>query len=82
MDKVIPKVHAEEEEEEELVDPMNVLRERCTTEHCQSLKDKYEACNDRVNSKSATAENCFEEIVDFLHCVDHCVAPKLFSKLV
>lgn len=82
MSTSIPKVHAEEaEEEEELVDPQEVLRSECTTAHCQALKSKLDACNDRVNSKSATTESCFEEVVDFMECVDHCVAPKLFAKL-
>lgn len=75
-----PRVHASDEEEE-LVDPQTVLREKCTTAHCQSLKDRLDECNDRVNSKSATTESCFEEVVDFMNCVDHCVAPKLFKKL-
>ncbi|KPM11055.1 glutathione peroxidase [Sarcoptes scabiei] len=81
MEKIVPKVLAEEEEEEELVDPMEKLKEKCSSEHCQSWKDKYDACNERVNSRKQTTESCFEELVDFLHCVDHCVAPKLFKHL-
>lgn len=80
MDK-FPKVHAEEEEEEELVDPQTVLREECASAHCEALKLKLDQCTERVNSKSATAESCFEEVVDFMNCVDHCVAPKLFARL-
>lgn len=82
MSTSIPKVHAEEAEEEDLVDPQETLRAECTTAHCLALKSKLDACNERVNSKSATAESCFEEVVDFMECVDHCVAPQLFAKLV
>ena len=79
----LPKVVAEEVEEEEveLVDPQETLREECATAHCQALKAKLDECTERVNSKSATTESCFEEVVDFMNCVDHCVAPKLFAKL-
>lgn len=79
----IPKVHAEtpEEEEEDLVDPQTVLREECASAHCQALKDKLDSCTERVNSRKQTTESCFEEVVDFMNCVDHCVAPKLFAQL-
>ncbi|RWS25181.1 cytochrome b-c1 complex subunit 6-like protein [Leptotrombidium deliense] len=70
-----------EEEEEELVDPQEVLREDCTKKHCMKLKEKLEQCNNRVNSKKQTSESCFEEVIDLFHCVDHCVAETLFSKL-
>ena len=78
-------VHASEtaaaEEEEELVDPQDVLREQCKTEHCQSFVDKLEACNTRVSSKKQTTETCYEELIDFMHCVDHCASQTLFAKL-
>lgn len=80
MENIVPKVRAEEEEEE-LVDPMVVLREKCGEDHCQTFKDKFDSCTQRVNSRKATTESCFEELVDFMHCVDHCMAPKLFSQL-
>lgn len=78
----LPKVKAEEvEEEADLVDSQETLREECASAHCESLKAKLQECNDRVNSKKATTESCFEEVVDFMNCVDHCVAPKLFATL-
>ncbi|EFA05661.1 cytochrome b-c1 complex subunit 6, mitochondrial [Tribolium castaneum] len=78
----LPKVKAQDEEDEELVDPQQVLRDKCNeTEHCQKLHEKYQACNDRVNSRSKTTENCSEELFDWLHAVDHCVTKDLFSKL-
>ncbi|XP_018026288.1 cytochrome b-c1 complex subunit 6, mitochondrial [Hyalella azteca] len=79
------KVHAaapEEEEEEELVDPHDVLKEKCTaTSTCTALKEKLDECSDRVNSKSNTTETCYEELIDLIQCVDHCLEKTLFSKL-
>lgn len=45
------------------------------------LQEKLNTCNDRVNSRTKTEETCLEEILDYVQCVDHCVAHTLFSKL-
>ncbi|KAJ6633316.1 Cytochrome b-c1 complex subunit 6, mitochondrial [Pseudolycoriella hygida] len=75
-----PSIKAQEEAE--LVNPQEVLREECNKNgHVESLFGKYQACNDRVNSKKQTAETCTEELFDYLHELDHCVAHTLFSKL-
>ncbi|XP_077278075.1 ubiquinol-cytochrome c reductase 11 kDa subunit [Temnothorax americanus] len=80
--RYLPVVKAEEEEEEELVDPQTVLREECSQlPKCASFKEKLDTCNNRVNSRSNTEETCLEEIIDYVQCVDHCVAKTLFSKL-
>nr|XP_040027930.1 cytochrome b-c1 complex subunit 6, mitochondrial-like [Gasterosteus aculeatus aculeatus] len=72
----------EEEEEEDLVDPLETLRSKCEqTEHCVHAKERLEACETRVGSKSNTAEECTEEFFDFLHARDHCVSHKLFSNV-
>ncbi|XP_053507975.1 cytochrome b-c1 complex subunit 6, mitochondrial-like [Ictalurus furcatus] len=72
----------EEEEEEELVDPLETVRQTCEgTEHCVHTRHKLEACEARVSSRPNTAEDCTEELFDFLHARDHCVAQKLFSLL-
>ncbi|KAI4487009.1 hypothetical protein M0802_012109 [Mischocyttarus mexicanus] len=76
----IPKVKADDEEPE-LVDPQTVLREKCSAKHCEKFKEILGTCNDRVNSRKKTEETCFEELIDYVHCVDHCVAETLFSKL-
>ncbi|CAH0549272.1 unnamed protein product [Brassicogethes aeneus] len=84
FDKFLPKmpVVKAQEEEEDLVDPQQVLRDACRdTDHCKHLSEKYEACNARVLSKSQTAETCVEELFDLLHAIDHCVTKDLFSKL-
>lgn len=76
------RVKADEEEEEEMVDPMDVLREECSKrKDCGAFQTRLEECNSRVNSRSNTSEECMEELIDFLHCVDHCVSHSLFSKL-
>ncbi|PSN52930.1 Cytochrome b-c1 complex subunit 6 [Blattella germanica] len=81
MKPVIPSVKAQDEEEE-LVDPQQTLREQCHEQKkCTSLHEKYMACNDRVSSRSKTTEICNEELFDYLHCVDACVTKTLFSHL-
>merc|ERR1711963_631050 len=71
----------EEEDEEDLVDPQETVRAECVTAHCAAIKSELDACNDRVSSKSNTTETCFQEILDFYHCVDHCASKIIMSKL-
>ncbi|XP_064372234.1 cytochrome b-c1 complex subunit 6, mitochondrial isoform X2 [Dromaius novaehollandiae] len=72
----------EEEEEEELVDPLTTVREHCEqTEKCVKARERLELCDARVSSRSQTEEQCTEELFDFLHARDHCVAHKLFNQL-
>ncbi|XP_071448477.1 cytochrome b-c1 complex subunit 6, mitochondrial-like [Hetaerina americana] len=79
--KAFPSVKAQEEEEE-LVDPQQMLRDECSAQKkCVTLQEKLTECNDRVNSRSRTAEICNEELFDYLHCVDACVSKRLFSFL-
>merc|ERR1711963_346228 len=77
-EKIVPKLKAEEEEEEELVDPQVEIKERCTTEYCQKYVDKLEECNSRVQGKSKTTETCYEGVLDFYHCMDHHASPETF----
>merc|ERR1712071_403876 len=70
------------EEEADLVDPMVEIKEKCSqTKACAALFEKLTSCNTRVASKTETTETRVEEESDFLHCVDHCLAPKLFKHL-
>lgn len=58
------------------------VQDRCKEDkHAIELAEKYQACNDRVNSRSKTTETCAEELFDLMHAIDHCVAKDLFSKL-
>ncbi|XP_055687022.1 cytochrome b-c1 complex subunit 6, mitochondrial-like [Lutzomyia longipalpis] len=78
--QLLPRVHAQDEEE--IVDPQQVLREKCAqVPKIESLWGRYQECNDRVNSRTKTTENCQEELFDYLHELDHCVTHTLFSKL-
>ncbi|KAF2882461.1 hypothetical protein ILUMI_23686 [Ignelater luminosus] len=79
--RALPSVRADDEEEE-LVDPQQVLRDKCKeTAHAKHFAEKLEECNNRVNSRSRTTETCVEELFDFLHAIDHCVTKDLFSRL-
>ncbi|XP_054623301.1 cytochrome b-c1 complex subunit 6, mitochondrial-like [Dunckerocampus dactyliophorus] len=72
----------EEEEEEDLVDPLETIRAKCEqTGHCAHYKERLELCEARVTSRSNTVEECTEELFDFLHARDHCVASKLFHNV-
>jgi len=84
-EKIIAKVtlRAEEEEEEEdeedLIDPATEIKEKCADGACLTYKTRLDECNERVTSKTKTSETCFEEILDFYHCVDSCAAPQIFQ---
>lgn len=81
-EQVVEEVE-EEEEEEEPVDYQEVLKEKCAeTSACAKLKELMDECTERVEGKEQTTETCTEELIDFIHCVDHCVAKTLFKKLV
>merc|ERR1711915_219630 len=69
----------EEEDEEDLVDPATAIKEACADNHCTSYKARLDECEERVKSKNKTTETCFEEILDFYHCVDHCAAQDIFK---
>ena len=64
---------------QDLVDPATAIKEACAENHCTAYKAKLDECNDRVKSKNKTTETCFEEILDFYHCVDHCAASEIFK---
>lgn len=72
-----------EEEEEEPVDPAEALREECqNSSKCASLTKHFQHCQEKVSSgQGFKGEDCVEELFHMMHCVDNCVAPKLFSKL-
>lgn len=68
--------------DEEIVDPLNVRREKCGQEaKCLKLKLRLDKCTKRVEKNPESGEVCFEEIIDYVNCVDHCAMHGLFSKL-
>ncbi|KAE8610036.1 hypothetical protein XENTR_v10011994 [Xenopus tropicalis] len=65
-----------------LQDPLTTVREHCEqSEKCVKAREILELCETRVNSRSHTEEECTEELFDFLHARDHCVAHKVFKNL-
>ena len=80
----------EDEDEEETVDPLETLREECTnTETCKPHLHHFEECIERVTKEQEEEdyehkpykEDCVEEFFHLQHCVNDCVAPRLFNKL-
>ncbi|EUC59390.1 ubiquinol-cytochrome C reductase hinge protein [Rhizoctonia solani AG-3 Rhs1AP] len=71
----------EEPEEEEPEDILPELREECKqTAACSGLDKHFAHCTEKVTAgEGYKGEDCVEEFL--MHCVDNCVAPKLFSKL-
>ena len=68
----------EEEDEEDLVDPMDTLRESCKQQrNCDAMVQKLDACSARVESRSKNREECVEELLDLVHCVDDCVSKQI-----
>ncbi|CAF4397714.1 unnamed protein product [Rotaria sp. Silwood2] len=56
-------------------DPLAKLKQLCSEEHgCEKVKHRLQECTNRVQSKPYTKETCNEELLDFLHCVDECMA--------
>ncbi|XP_075246540.1 cytochrome b-c1 complex subunit 6, mitochondrial-like [Convolutriloba macropyga] len=65
----------DDEDEEDLVDPMDTLRDSCKAQaNCNALSEKLDACSSRVESRSKNTEECIEEMLDLIHCVDDCVS--------
>uniref|UniRef100_A0A8C1LWF3 Ubiquinol-cytochrome C reductase hinge domain-containing protein n=1 Tax=Cyprinus carpio TaxID=7962 RepID=A0A8C1LWF3_CYPCA len=59
---------------------IQTVREKCEqTEHCVHARERLEACETRVGSRSETTEDCTEELFDFLHARDHCVSADLWN---
>lgn len=65
---------------DENVDQLSQYRERCA-EHAQKFKELLDECNERVSSRSNTEETCQQEMMDYIHELDHCAMPKAFASL-
>ncbi|EPT00029.1 hypothetical protein FOMPIDRAFT_1090387, partial [Fomitopsis schrenkii] len=72
---------AAEEEEEEPEDILPALHEECEeSAKCKVATEHFRHCEEKVNAgNDYKGEDCVEEFMT--HCVDGCVAPKLFAKL-
>ncbi|KAI0659480.1 ubiquinol-cytochrome C reductase hinge domain-containing protein [Cubamyces menziesii] len=71
----------EEEEAEEPEDPLPALQEECAeSAKCAPHTKHFLHCEEKVNAgEGFKGEDCIEEFM--MHCVNGCVAPKLFAKL-
>ncbi|VDI42449.1 cytochrome b-c1 complex subunit 6, mitochondrial-like isoform X1 [Mytilus galloprovincialis] len=73
---------ADDDEDDEPEDIQVTIKESCQQNaECVKYKDALDSCNARVSSRKETEETCYEEVLDYVHCVDHCVAKNLFNKL-
>ncbi|CUM64737.1 uncharacterized protein PRCAT00002348001 [Priceomyces carsonii] len=80
----------EDDEEEESEDPLDGMRAECASiPACKPFGHHYEECVERVTKEQqeegyehkAYKEDCVEEFFHLQHCINDCVAPKLFYKL-
>ena len=70
----------DDDDEDDMVDPMDTLRESCKEQrNCHALVTKMEACTQRVEARSKNTEECTEELLDLVHCVDACVSKHIHS---
>lgn len=70
--------HIKQADDEEPVDHLPQLRKDCV-KSCPGPKADYDACVKRIE-KSGTGD-CEAWYFDLIHCVDKCVAPKVFKPL-
>ncbi|KAG8902103.1 hypothetical protein FRB99_004830 [Tulasnella sp. 403] len=75
-----PEAEAEEEAEEP-EDVLPELRDSCKeSKACSGFNKHFEHCTEKVTAgEGYKGEDCVEELL--MHCVDACVAPKLWAKL-
>eukprot|EP00591_Stephanopyxis_turris_P011973 CAMPEP_0195516726 /NCGR_PEP_ID=MMETSP0794_2-20130614/8305_1 /TAXON_ID=515487 /ORGANISM="Stephanopyxis turris, Strain CCMP 815" /LENGTH=74 /DNA_ID=CAMNT_0040645389 /DNA_START=59 /DNA_END=283 /DNA_ORIENTATION=- len=70
----------DEEDEIDLVDPKEELVEKCNQEGAVAAKwADYMACADRIEAKGEG--ECSGQYFDYLHVLDKCVMPKVWSLL-
>lgn len=56
-------------------DQLGLARKRCKNEgECPALKSKWDECQKRVEEYPDYGEDCVEEFLDYMHCVDTCVS--------
>ncbi|KAF8095090.1 hypothetical protein N665_0341s0017 [Sinapis alba] len=66
--------------EDEVVDPKKYLEESCKPKCVKPLLE-YQACVKRIQGDESGHKHCTGQYFDYWHCIDKCVAPKLFAKL-
>nr|GMD04829.1 cytochrome B-C1 complex subunit 6 [Ipomoea batatas] len=66
--------------DEEVVDQKKSYEESCKPKCVRQLKE-YQACAKRAEADESGHKHCTGQYFDYWHCIDKCVAPKLFTKL-
>ncbi|KAI3770277.1 hypothetical protein L6452_01404 [Arctium lappa] len=66
--------------EEEPVDQKKYFEDLCKPK-CVRAWLEYQGCVKRVEADESGHKHCTGQYFDYWHCVDKCVAPKLFKKL-
>ncbi|KAL3928004.1 MAG: hypothetical protein SGBAC_012842 [Bacillariaceae sp.] len=64
-------------EDDEPVDPLPAIRKGCIST-CPKPLANYEACKERIQGKPGVS--CEIWYYELHHCVDKCVAPKIFAQ--
>ncbi|MCD7456633.1 hypothetical protein HAX54_032414 [Datura stramonium] len=71
---------ARERSDEEVVDPKATLEVTCKPKCVRQLKE-YQACSKRIEGDESGHKHCTGQYFDYWHCIDKCVAAKLFDHL-
>ncbi|RAL44978.1 hypothetical protein DM860_003737 [Cuscuta australis] len=66
--------------DEEVVDQKKTLEENCKPKCVKPLR-QYHACAKRIEGDETGNKHCTGQYFDYWHCIDECVALKLFAKL-
>ncbi|KAH0641202.1 hypothetical protein KY285_037788 [Solanum tuberosum] len=66
--------------DEEVVDPKATLEVSCKPKCVRQLKN-YQACTKRIEGDESGHKHCTGQYFDYWHCIDKCVAVKLFDHL-
>nr|GLL23861.1 cytochrome b-c1 complex subunit 6 [Ipomoea trifida] len=67
--------------DEEVVDQKKIIEESSCKPKCVRQLREYQACTKRVEGDESGHKHCTGQYFDYWHCIDKCVAPKLFAKL-
>ncbi|XP_076919734.1 cytochrome b-c1 complex subunit 6-1, mitochondrial-like [Bidens hawaiensis] len=67
--------------DEEPVDQKKYFEDSCKPKCVRAWLDYQHGCVKRVEADETGHKHCTGQYFDYWHCVDKCVAPKLFEKL-
>jgi len=72
----------EDEEEKDIVDPWQVMMEKCGQTQCRKQRQLLEDCNERLENDDLlfVGETCSEELFNFIQCKADCAQKLNFMK--